>query len=118
MMNRILSLFLLAAVMITSPAHAESAATFGTGVIQCFHPDAQLMGITFSRGRAEPNGRQTWKGWIEFREGARGDAMMSFVMDTKTLDGEIFARVTPLTDSGSTVASSSCYLREWQRAYY
>jgi hypothetical protein len=116
--KNLFGLLLFAAILTVTPAHAESASTFGTGVIQCFHPDAQLAGITFSRGSATPNGRQTWKGWIKFREGTRGEAMMSFVMDTLTKDGEIFARVTPLTDSGSSPPSSSCYLREWQRAYY
>lgn len=116
--KKFLGLSLLAAIVMTVPAHAESAATFGTGVVQCFHPDAQFVSVSFSRERAEANGRHTWKGWIKYREDGRADAMMSFTLDSRARDGETLARITPTTDSGASTPSTSCYLREWQRAYW
>ncbi len=117
--RRVLALLTFAAVLTVAPAYAETASSYGTSVLQCFHPEAKFAGMSFTREHAGANGRHTWKGWIRFREGAREDpVVMSFAIDMKTKDGEILTRITPLADGGSSPPSQSCYLREWQRSYY
>lgn len=101
---------LLVAGSVTDTARAGGDG-FATSVIDCFHPGAQFTTATYARGR----GRHAWSGWIGFREGhSHAEAVMSFVMDTKTQNGDSVYRITPITDDGSQPPAPGCYLREWQ----
>ena len=109
----LLVLCLVAAGMIVAiPARADDAEGFGPRLLKCFHPDAKFDSMTVARGR----GHHAWTGWIKFQD-HRTAAAMNFVMDTKNQDGGIVVRITPLTDSALSAPETSCYLREWQRAY-
>jgi len=109
-----------------SPARAEgSAAAFGTGVLQCFHPDAEFVSLSFSGERGTAGGHRAWAGWIKFHDAEEGvglvrsrrDAVMAFVLDSRVQDGVTMVRITPTSDDGLMSPAQGCYLREWQRGY-
>lgn len=107
-------------VSTSSPAHAEPAPdAFGVGVLRCFHPDAELLRMTFTSNRTEASGIEVRKGWLKFKDSrsARSESMMSFAFETKTQDKDLLVRITPLMDNGFSAPETDCYLRDWQRAY-
>jgi hypothetical protein len=113
-----LSITLLAfAANLTPDTARASSGGFGDTILQCFHPGAEFVSISYKKGHDAAHGKSAWKGWLAYQDKSGGrttDAVMSFSLDTRTEDGMIEVRVTPIDDASS---STSCRLRDWQSSY-
>lgn len=109
----------LTSSLISGTARASNGG-FGDTILQCFHPGAEFVSISYKKGHDAARGKSAWKGWLTYQdksEGRTADAVMTFSLDTRTEDGMLEVRVTPEDDSMSLASDTSCRLREWQSSY-